>query len=164
MKQLILFRHGKSSWEDAAQADADRPLLEKGVRRTIRVSQALQQRGIIPDLLVTSPAMRAASTAAVVAEVLGLPKEGIVTSEILYHASVDRIWEVVSTLPPEKKCVMLFGHNPGFTEFANQSGLYRTDWIPTSGVVGGTFHCHHWYDCVMTFPENTFHLWPAKLH
>ncbi|HRZ43487.1 MAG TPA: histidine phosphatase family protein [Bacteroidales bacterium] len=164
MKQLILFRHGKSSWEDPSQGDAGRPLLEKGVRRTIRAAQALKQKGIVPDLLVSSHALRAHSTAGIVAEVFGLPTAEIVISEMLYHASVDRIWDVISSLPPEKKSVILFGHNPGFTEFANQSGLCRTDCIPTSGVAGGTFHCTHWHDCVITLPENTFHLWPAKLH
>lgn len=164
MKQLILFRHGKSSWDDPGKADADRPLLEKGVRRTIRAAQALKQRGIVPDLLISSHALRALRTAEIAAEVFGIPGEHIVLNEMLYHASVDRIWDVISSLPPDKQSVILFGHNPGFTEFANRSGLYRTDWIPTSGVVGGTFHCQHWYDCVMTLPENTFHIWPAKLH
>jgi phosphohistidine phosphatase len=162
MKQLILFRHGKSSWDHPAIADADRPLLGKGVRKTKQVAEMLKQKGIIPDLIVSSHAVRALETAGIAAETLGLQRESIVVNERLYHASTDNIWDVVSSLPDESDIVMLFGHNPGFTEFVNNAHLGHTDGLPTSGAAGGTFLCDHWHECILHQPKNTFLVCPEK--
>lgn len=163
MKQLFLFRHGKSSWDTQGLSDYDRPLLHKGQQRTAKVAKHLLDMGALPDLMVTSPAVRASQTAMIVAEILGFPVEKVLANPSLYLASPDQIWDVIIALPDSAGKVILFGHNTGFTEFINLSGIARLDWLPTSGVASASFSCDHWYDCPSLHPTNTSVTWPAIL-
>jgi phosphohistidine phosphatase len=144
MKQLLLFRHGKSSWDHPELPDVERPLLQKGEQRTHRMANHLKVKlSINSGLIVTSHAQRAMQTAKIVAGVLGIPEALCITDHHLYHASPDRIWDVVISLPDHVDRAILFGHNPGFTEFVNFAGIASLDWLPTSGIAAGTFHCQH---------------------
>lgn len=163
MKQILLFRHGKSSWDNPVTADIDRPLLQKGRDRTLKMAKHLLNIGLSTDMIITSNAVRAYQTAEIAAGVLGIDAKNIVIEPDLYHASTDRIWDVIISLPEEVNSVILFGHNPGFTEFINKSCISSIDWLPTSGVASGTYMCKHWYDCIVNPPGKTFLLRPSKL-
>jgi phosphohistidine phosphatase len=152
MKQIILFRHGKSPWADGSLSDVSRPLLAEGEKRTIKVAKQLLSFGIKPDMLITSHANRALHTAELVSEVLGSPAGAIKTEPALYHASTDAIWDVIAALPETVRSVILFGHNPGFTEFVNISGISNMNWMPTSGLAGATFPCKSWQECPGVIP------------
>ncbi|MFO7723154.1 MAG: histidine phosphatase family protein [Bacteroidales bacterium] len=164
MKHLMLFRHGKSSWDHPGLSDIDRPLLSKGEQRTRKVAGHMKEKlGITSGLIVTSHAKRAFQTASIVAGILGIQGKAFLTEQNLYHASVDRIWDVIIALPDDIDRVMLFGHNPGFTEFVNQAGIASIDWLPTSGVASAVFKCDHWHECPLARPEDSFILLPSKI-
>jgi phosphohistidine phosphatase len=152
MKQIILFRHGKSSWADGSLPDDKRPLMDVGIKRTLKVAERLISLGVKPDLLVTSHATRAHRTADLVAGAYGFGPESIRVESALYHASPDAIWDVVVSLPETANSVILFGHNPEFTEFVNLAGISNIDWMPTSGVAGAIFQCNLWPDCPGLIP------------
>lgn len=88
MKKIILIRHGKSAWDQPWLADHDRPLAERGLNDVPKMAKRLKKKGIIPDVILSSSALRAVDTAKITAEILGFPEEDIVFEENLYHASV----------------------------------------------------------------------------
>lgn len=143
MKTLYLFRHAKSSWDFPDLDDADRPLNERGLLDAPFMGQKLASFGVRPSLLVSSPANRAKSTAHLVAKALGHTKN-IVMDKRIYATSPDGLLGVVQTLPEGEISVMLFGHNPEFTEFANLLADLEFDDIPTAGVVGLSLQVDTW--------------------
>lgn len=119
MKQLLLIRHGKSDWDHPGLSDHDRVLNERGLRDAPRMADALKRRAIVPDLIVTSTAMRAATTASMIADGLGYPAERIVKVPDLYLAPPRTILRVVQGLEESAETVLIFGHNPGMHEAVN---------------------------------------------
>jgi phosphohistidine phosphatase len=146
MKTLYVVRHAKSSWDDTDLSDIDRPLNERGKRDAPRMGKRLKEKGIHPELLLSSPARRAFSTAKRIGEVLDYKKDNIKTEKKLYHASEDEILNVVRGLSDKSNSAMIFGHNPGLTDFVNE--LLDTkqfiDNIPTCGIVAFSFSGKSW--------------------
>jgi phosphohistidine phosphatase len=147
MKTVYLIRHAKSSWEDEGLSDFDRPLNERGKIDASRMAKRLKEKRIVPDLLLSSPAKRALSTAKRIGEVLGFSKEKIKTDQALYHADEDELLNVIRGMNDKNDCVLIFGHNPGLTQFVNSMNHDRSkfiDNIPTCGVVAFRFDTNSW--------------------
>lgn len=144
MKTLILVRHAKSDWSDPTLDDFDRPLNERGKRDAPVMALRLRDKRIRPDLIVSSPAKRAARTARVFAEELDVKKKHIIFNEALYLAPPSVYYEVLTRLDPTCDTVALFAHNDGITEFANQLTDVRIDNIPTCGVFAIRIQCDDW--------------------
>jgi phosphohistidine phosphatase len=140
MKRLIIVRHAKSSWDDSSVKDIDRPLNIRGVKDAPRMAKRLKEQEVHPDLVLTSPAVRAAGTCEEFCKVLSYPAEKIQKEKRLYHATEETLFEILRALPDrndDEEVVMIFGHNPGFTEFANTLMNEDIENIPTCGIV----HC-----------------------
>ena len=148
MKSLYIIRHAKSSWEDSSQPDFERGLSERGKRDAPRMAKRLKEKEIHPDLMLSSPAKRALSTARRIAEVLNYPKKDIKTDQKLYHGDEDTILSVVHTIKDKYNTVFLFGHNPGLTDFVNTLVAEETniDNIPTCGIVAFNLYAESWQD------------------
>jgi len=119
VKQLILFRHAKSSWDDDV-GDVDRELAGRGERDAPRMGKRLKARHAHPELIVSSHAARAQRTAELVAKALGIKRKEIRIERALYMASPDDILGVVAAQDDSLSCVLLVGHNPGLTELVNR--------------------------------------------
>ena len=144
MKQLILFRHAKSSWDDDVD-DVDRPLAPRGERDAPRMGKRLKARHARPALILASHATRAQQTADLVARALGLGPKELTTDKALYLASPDTILGVVARLDDAHSCVLLVGHNPGLTELVNRLlPRLALENLPTSGVVAIDFATTSW--------------------
>jgi phosphohistidine phosphatase len=150
MKKLYLVRHAKSSWADMGMDDFDRPLNERGEKDAPHMAKLLKHHDIIPDRMISSPAKRALSTCLAFAQVLKFDEASIVTDKKLYHASADAILSALAKLKDhtgeEEDVVLLFGHNPGITEFANALLNVGIDNMPTCAVVGATLDIDSWAD------------------
>jgi phosphohistidine phosphatase len=146
MKTLYVIRHAKSSWDNEGLPDFDRPLNERGKTDAPRMGKRLKEKEVHPDLLLSSPARRAYSTSKRIAKVLGYNKENIQRENKLYHASDADILKVLTDLPDKFNTVMIFGHNPGLTDFVNLLNDKKpvTDNIPTCGVVAFEFSIQSW--------------------
>ena len=144
MKVLTLVRHAKSSWDFPELEDFDRPLNKRGKRDAPEMGRRLADAEYVPDLIVSSPANRALTTARVVAGTLGIDSDDIVEDARIYHASPRALTEVVREIGNGVTHVMLFGHNPGFTDFANRLSDVRVDNIPTSGIFSVSFDVSDW--------------------
>lgn len=112
MKTLYLLRHAKSSWDDADLADFDRPLNERGKRAAPLMGKMMSERGFIPDVVISSPANRARSTAELVTKAAGTAAD-IRFDEHIYEASPKTLLQVISGIDDRHETAMLVGHNPG---------------------------------------------------
>lgn len=147
MKTLSILRHAKSSWEFTELDDYERPLLNKGVKRTLRICKVLVDAKYFPDLILSSPAKRAAETASVVIEKLSVPLAQLQLSEQLYPGNEESILKEISQVKENIKHLMVVGHNPGLTDLAfSLTKNDKFDWIPTSGLVQIEFKCSKWSD------------------
>jgi phosphohistidine phosphatase len=142
--RLILFRHGKSSWDDPALDDFSRPLAPRGLRNVPEMGRRLARRGPCPELIVTSTAVRALSTARAVAREIGYREDDIVEAPELYLASPGAILAVIRQTPAAAHTMMVIGHNPGFTELANRLGEVRLDNMPTAAMLCVEFDATAW--------------------
>jgi phosphohistidine phosphatase len=116
MHQLLLLRHAKSSWEDAALPDRDRPLNKRGRRAAAAMRQAMHELGLTPDLVLVSPARRTQETLAGLEPWDETPL--VEPAETLYLASAQQLLSVLRGVNETVRSVLLVGHNPGLHELA----------------------------------------------
>ena len=144
MKTLLILRHAKSSWKHAGLADHDRPLNRRGSRDAPRVGLLLRRQRLTPDLIVSSTAERARSTAAQVADGSGCggPLE---LDRQLYLAEPEAVVDVVRGLGGEASRVLVVGHNPGLEELvARLTG--RAEVLPTAALAQIELPLAEWAD------------------
>jgi phosphohistidine phosphatase len=115
MKTVLLLRHAKSSWNNAKLLDFERPLNERGRAAAKSIGRYITRHKLNPDLVLSSPAVRARETADLVLKSARLQVE-IRQDERIYEAGPLRLLEVVSQIDEDKKNVLLVGHNPGMEE------------------------------------------------
>ncbi|MFZ1691589.1 MAG: histidine phosphatase family protein [Flavobacteriales bacterium] len=144
MRTLYLCRHAKSSWADPGQSDHERPLNDRGLRDAPAMARFFKQRNEPVQLIVSSDANRAQTTARFFAKELGLSGDQFRLEPNLYHASVRSIAGVVASLPDDADRVMLFGHNPGFTEVVEYFASEGPANMPTCGLVRIDFVADSW--------------------
>ncbi|MBD0778872.1 histidine phosphatase family protein [Maribacter sp. ANRC-HE7] len=145
MKQIVLVRHGKSSWEYSVN-DKDRPLLPRGIADGHLVVEAFDRTGILPDVIFSSPAIRAMHTCLIFLRKLEYPLGQFGISNELYDFSGDEVMRFIKKMDNSLNTVMLFGHNHAFTHLANSLGSQYIDNVPTSGLVHMTFEIDNWND------------------
>src|SRR6202795_306907 len=109
MKTLFLIPHAKSSWDDTALADKDRPLDDRGKRDAPKMAKRLAKRDVKSDLILSSPAMRALTTAEIMAKKLDYKLKDIVVDDRLYAGEADDLLNVIHKLGDKLERVMLFG-------------------------------------------------------
>jgi len=143
MKTLFLVRHAKSSRNDAAMPDKDRPLNDRGKRDAPKMGERLAKRDVKPDLILSSPARRALTTAEIIAKKLDYKRKDIVADDRLYAGEADDLLEVIGELDDKLERVMLFGHNPELTELAHRLSSKITR-MPTCAVAEFTFDAKSW--------------------
>lgn len=144
MKTLFLNRHAKSSWASRETPDFERPLSERGESDAPMMGKRLAEKEENIELIISSPAKRALTTAKIIAAEIGYSINDIKEIESIYESSVKNLLGIVNTLPDSFNRVMLFGHNPGFTDFADYltgSGIMN---IPTCGICKIVFETDHW--------------------
>lgn len=147
MKKLVLVRHAKSDWGNESLKDIDRHLSDKGYSDAYAMSEWFMQHNPMPELLVSSPATRAVSTAFIFARAFGIREGQVKLADGIYESSANRLMETVSEFNNSANTVMMFGHNPGFTNFVNEVNkdlLFEN--VPTCGVVMLEFDIDNWKD------------------
>ena len=162
MKTLYMVRHAKSSWDDMSLGDHDRPLNGRGKRNAPEMGMRLKERGVSPDLLISSSANRAHSTAKMISNEIGYSKSDIELTRELYHADEEDIILFVQKQKDSANSLMIFGHNPGFTDCVNLlcgSGYYN---IPTCGIAAMTFDTDSWKEVNSGRGTLEFYDYPKK--
>lgn len=162
MKTLTIVRHAKSSWKDSTLTDRERPLNKRGERDAPIMGQRINDAGIRPSLILSSPATRAWSTARVIAQQISYPVEFLQREDNLYLASVDDMLDVIVAQDDGFNSLMLVGHNPGLTSFANYLVPGLTSNLPTAGVVSVNVDQEDWNLYGRPATELLLHDYPKK--
>ncbi len=121
MRQLLLLRHAKSSWDRPDLDDAARPLNARGQRAAPLMGRYISGRGLVPDLVLCSTAVRARQTLELVTaewETVGDTETKVTMRSSLYLASAGELSSMVRRMDDEAERVMFIGHNPGMAAFA----------------------------------------------
>ena len=162
MKNLYIVRHAKSSWDFPELSDFDRPLNQRGEKAAPEMGRRFKERGIRPGLILSSPAKRAITTARIIAAATGYPLTAIKQDADLYMASAQETLQIVQQVADKHDSLMIFGHNPGFTNFAAMITGREFDNVPTAGVVAADLKIDHWADAAWYAGQLTFFDFPRR--
>ena len=163
LKTIFIIRHAKSSWAEIGTKDFDRPLDLRGHNDAPRMAKMLKSEQIHPDLIVSSPAMRARTTALYFSKEFGIDAQDINFQEDIYEAMELDILKTIQELPNSAKVVFLFGHNPSLTYFTNRFNDEPIDNLPTCGIIRIHLNVDDW----SLFNEKTAKadgLWYPKMY
>lgn len=143
MKQLILVRHAKSSWDLPVQ-DFDRPLSNRGIQNAHLVSG--KAVNYLPDTFIiwSSAAKRAMETAIIFTQNFNCPIESIILKRELYTFDLDKLEASIKNCNNQFDNLILFGHNEAITNFVNKFGNVYVENVSTSGFVSITFDTDTW--------------------
>ena len=145
-KTLHIVRHAKSSWDFENISDIDRPLKLKGIQNSYEMARRIKIRYTLPDLIITSPAIRAIHTAIIFARVFEFPLDKIIIDENLYGAEEDSIMGLIKKTDNSISSLMIVGHNPELTNFVNRFVKDTIVNIGTTGIVSIVFDVEDWKD------------------
>jgi phosphohistidine phosphatase len=142
MKLIWLLRHAKSSWSHAGLADLERPLNRRGERAAAIMGRFMRDKHLRPDLVLSSPAVRAKQTTSRLLHAAGLTSRTICDQRI-YEASAHRLLEVLAGVEVAADKVLLVGHNPGIEQLV----LFLTgadERMPTAALAAITCDIDQW--------------------
>ena len=157
MKQLLIIRHAKSSWDIAIPKDFDRPLNERGLKDAPAMAKRLLERNVSIDAFISSTAKRAITTATLFYKEykkVGNKPLGVIGVPELYLASPKVFERVICTTDDALDTIAIFSHNPGITEFADTLTNARIDEMPTCSVFAIKIETTSWKD--FTDAEKSF--------
>lgn len=142
MKTLLILRHAKSSWSHSGMGDHERPLNGRGKIDAPRMGELLKKEGLVPDLIISSTAKRALTTAEVAANSAGYEGE-IKTTRQLYHAGPEDYFIVLKGVKDSHDRVMVVGHNPGMEELVEEFSE-RPERMPTAALAQVELQIDSW--------------------
>ena len=142
MKKLCIIRHAKSSWKDSTLDDFDRPLNKRGEKNAPLMGTKLKKKKIQPDMILSSPALRAKSTAKIIAKKTKYIQK-IVYDENIYEAMPNTLHKILNKQDDQHEIVFIVGHNPGLNMLADKYVDFYEN-IPTCGIVEIEFDCDRW--------------------
>ncbi len=131
MKTLYIVRHAKSSWDERGVSDHDRKLNARGLRDAPLMGEVFNDKSYHPDVVFSSSANRAFTTAKLIADKIGYGADNIVVTKDIYDATTSDLVNLINTFDDKYESAMLFGHNPGFTVLANLLTDKYIDNMPT---------------------------------
>jgi phosphohistidine phosphatase len=164
MKTLFLVRHSKAVTRKANLPDFQRTLVKAGEKKSMSMAKKLKKEGVMPDLMISSTANRALETAHLFARNLAYPTHEIMVKDALYNEmSPEALLYLVRQVDNRVKSIMLFGHNPAFTDFASHLVRGFDQDIPKSGIVGIQFQKESWKDVSKGSGKLEFFEYPKRL-
>jgi phosphohistidine phosphatase len=143
MKNLILIRHAKSSW-DAPLKDKDRPLSKRGIKDAHLMAANVEDFLPKSYLVWSSTAQRARNTAYIFAENLSIPVDNIIFKDDLYTFEENQLETIIKSCDDQYDNLILFGHNCAITNFVNTFGNLSVENVPTAGFVSLSFNENEW--------------------
>jgi phosphohistidine phosphatase len=144
MKNLFLVRHAKSSWKHKNLTDLERPLNARGKRDAPFMGKLISREKIKPDIIMTSPANRAISTAKIFCEQMDFPFEEVKIFSRLYMPDADELIDLIGETDESSRSLMIFSHNPGLTDLYNLVSDQYIENIPTCGITSIQFNEDSW--------------------
>jgi len=162
-KILLIMRHGKADGQIGGAKDIARPLTDLGRKRSALIAAELQKRNVLPQYIISSPALRALQTAEFMANTLKLDMANVTINNDLYFKTVNDYFDALYAAPEECNSMMIVGHNPLVTQFANFFLSQKLVDLPTSGLVALQSDAHSWPEFVIAYKKVLFYLIPKNL-
>lgn len=163
VRQLTLVRHAKASWDTPELSDFERALNERGRHDAARMASWTREAIGVPDGIVTSPALRAITTARIFAGALGIDREQLLIQARIYEASLSTLLRLLRGFDDGLSHVMLFGHNPGLSELTRALARCPFDGLPTCAVVQLELPAKRWEDVAEHSGELLRYQFPKQL-
>jgi phosphohistidine phosphatase len=161
---LYLMRHAQSADKQPGQADKERELTPQGMRDTVSIAEQLYLQKIIPEIVISSTAIRARHTAELVVDVCKLMNDKLLLEEELYNASVRTFLEFVNQLEDSYQAVMCVGHNPVISYLAEYLTKAEIGDMPPAGLAVIRFNALQWKEINQGSGTLDTFLTPANLH
>jgi phosphohistidine phosphatase len=161
-------RHGKAQSIDACAEDFERALTRRGSIEAREMAARIVYRGLIPDLILVSPAERAWATAEIVAAACELDPKQVQCARELYLATPEATWRLLTRRDPALRHIMICGHNPGLSQIASRLGPKpQPRELATAGIASAVWNAAHWeslqpetaISCDLDDPESLADLW-----
>lgn len=163
MKRLIFVRHGRAEKDVSFIPDFERSLTDEGKSTSSKMAVILKEQLEDRALIITSPAFRAYETALIFARILGYDPDNVILKNKLYHpATLNSFAEVIETQDNNINTIILFGHNPSFTEIPDRLSKNGCDFLPKSGIVCISFRTGTWKGIVREKGNIEYFLKPQK--
>ena len=163
MKSLFIIRHAKSN-QSFLGNDFERPLNERGLRDAPEMAKRLVNKVSTIDAFISSPALRAKTTAEFFVKEYAVLTDEIIFITSLYHSPAENFYAVLKQLPNELNSVALFAHNPGITYFANELiKNVQIDNMPTCGIFAVTIDCKNWTNFATAKKQFLFFDYPKAI-
>ena len=159
MKNLYLIRHAKSDWSDESKSDFDRGLNRRGEKAILIMANALKEKRVMPDLILSSSAKRAKLTAKGLAKKIGYHGK-IQYIDALYMAEPETIVRLIKDVNDKFDTLFIVGHNPETTEFSNIMTDDYIDNVPTLGIAAFNLPIDHWGKFKLGEGQMQFFIYP----
>ncbi|PIU60384.1 MAG: histidine phosphatase family protein [Armatimonadetes bacterium CG07_land_8_20_14_0_80_59_28] len=160
VKTLMVLRHAKSSWNKPV-ADDQRPLNKRGKAAATRMGEVIRERGLMPDLIITSTAKRARSTVKRLVESSGYRGESL-ESMCLYLEGVPQHLATIMAVDDAVDCLLVVGHNPDLESLVMElTGKHEVMSTATLAVID--FVVDSWADIIRRRGRLRFILKPREL-
>jgi phosphohistidine phosphatase len=160
MKTLLIMRHGKSSWKHKDLEDHERPLSKRGLRDSRMMADIIQEKELIPQVILASSSVRTTQTAQIFSEETGYQGE-IFTLDSLYLAEAEAYLHELKQLSDDYERVMVIGHNPGL-ESLLQMITGRIEALPTGVVAYVSLPITHWEEINGESVGELVQIWKPK--
>ena len=161
MKTLMLLRHAKSSWKDKRISDHDRPLNKRGKKIAPVMGHLILEKQLVPDLILSSTAVRARTTAEAVAEACNY-KHTIEHIDELYLATAgELLFQAQNRVDDSTDRVMLVAHNPGMEDLVSRLSGHPEP-FPTAALAVFGLGIESWRALELGVETSLLHLWRPR--
>lgn len=147
MKSLLLLRHAESAAKEQGQIDFDRPLTEEGTQKARQVGEHLWSKNTIPDLIISSSAIRAQVTARLIAEKLGGVVK-VVSDASIYDSTHPTLLQIIKKIDDSYKQILLVGHNPAITTFGEFVTGQQVRSLEPAGLLSIEMDVENWKEVI----------------
>jgi phosphohistidine phosphatase len=162
LKTLVIIRHAKSSWDDIDLMDINRPLNKRGRHDAPIIAKNIKQKIAKVDLILSSPAVRALSTAEYMAAEFEYPENEIQIKREIYENGFESLLKLIQTIDDSVNVAFWVGHNPVISLLASNLLGKHIESIPTCGTIGISFDVDSWSKVDFKFGKKLFFEYPKK--
>ena len=162
-KQLVLVRHAKSSWKQIHLQDDKRPIKKSGLRDIEITATAFQKEKIKPDVIISSPAVRAYDTAKIVAGKIKYKVTAIKKDPRIYESNRLQLMRVIREQADKINCIVLVGHDPSMVNLLIHLTDEKMEKLPTSGIACIEFNMKSWTEISKKKGKLVYFVYPKKL-
>ena len=163
MKKIIFIRHGRAEDQTSGISDFERSLTIKGKIISRQMARRLREKEPGPGLMITSPAFRALETAYIFAGEFGIKPENIrIESKLYFKTGIKHLFEMLASVGDDIDTVILFGHNPAFTEMPDRLCKAGCEFLTKTSVVCISFQIRTWSELKPDSGKQEYFLKPEK--